>query len=157
MLLLFYFLAFWPRGMRTRSSLTKDWTHTPCIGRWSLNYWTAREIPRIRFLMMEFQTCNNWKGFPGGSVVKNYPANAGDMGSVSESERSPGKEKGNFTPVFLPGKSHGQRSLAGFSLWGHKESDTTEQQNNNSKQLKTTWRKEVLLMGCQSSYVCALV
>ena len=31
------------------------------------------------------------------------------------------------TSVFLPGKSHGQRSLKGFSLWGRKESDTTEQ------------------------------
>ena len=30
------------------------------------------------------------------------------------------------TPVFLPGKSHGQRSLVGFSPWGRKESDTTE-------------------------------
>ena len=29
-------------------------------------------------------------------------------------------------PVFLPGKSHGQRSLAGYSLWGRKESDMTE-------------------------------
>ena len=28
--------------------------------------------------------------------------------------------------VFLPGKSHGQRSLAGYSPWGHKESDMTE-------------------------------
>ena len=30
------------------------------------------------------------------------------------------------TPVFLPGKSHGQRSLVGCSPWGRKESDTTE-------------------------------
>ena len=30
------------------------------------------------------------------------------------------------TPVVLPGESHGQRSLVGYSLWGHKESDTTE-------------------------------
>ena len=30
------------------------------------------------------------------------------------------------TPVFLPGKSHGQRSLVGYSPWGRKESDTTE-------------------------------
>ena len=30
------------------------------------------------------------------------------------------------TSVFLPGESHGQRSLAGYSPWGHKESDTTE-------------------------------
>ena len=31
------------------------------------------------------------------------------------------------TPVFLPAEFHGQRSLAGYSPWGHKESDTTEQ------------------------------
>ena len=31
------------------------------------------------------------------------------------------------TPVFLPGKLHGQRSLAGYSPWGLKESDMTEQ------------------------------
>ena len=31
------------------------------------------------------------------------------------------------TPVFLPGESHGERSLAGYSPWGRKESDTTEQ------------------------------
>ena len=30
------------------------------------------------------------------------------------------------TPVFLPGESHGQRSLAGYSPWGHKESHRTE-------------------------------
>ena len=30
------------------------------------------------------------------------------------------------TPVFSPGESHGQRSLAGYSPWGHKESDTTD-------------------------------
>ena len=34
--------------------------------------------------------------------------------------------KWQSTPVLLPGKSHGQRSLVGYSLWGHKESDTTE-------------------------------
>ena len=37
-------------------------------------------------------------------------------------------EKGMVpTPVFLPGESHGQRSLVSYSLWSHKESDTTEQ------------------------------
>ena len=33
---------------------------------------------------------------------------------------------GSYTPVLLPGKSHGQRSLVGCSPWGCKESDTTE-------------------------------
>ena len=32
----------------------------------------------------------------------------------------------------LPGESHGQRSLAGYSPWGHKESDTTETTSNNT-------------------------
>ena len=35
------------------------------------------------------------------------------------------------TPVLLPGKSRGRRSLAGYSPWGHQESDTTEQLNSN--------------------------
>ena len=33
---------------------------------------------------------------------------------------------GQSTPALLPGKFHGQRSLIGFSPWGHKESDMTE-------------------------------
>ena len=41
--------------------------------------------------------------------------------------QSPGGGNGNPTPVFLPGESPGQRSLAGYSPWGHKELDTTEQ------------------------------
>ena len=41
-------------------------------------------------------------------------------------------------PVFLPGEPHGQRRLAGYSPWGHRESDMTRQPNNNikSEQLK---------------------
>jgi len=38
----------------------------------------------------------------------------------------PWRRKWQPTPVFLPGKSHGQRSLVGYSPWGHKELDTTE-------------------------------
>ena len=38
----------------------------------------------------------------------------------------PWRRKWQSTPVFLPGESHGQRSLAGRSPQGHKESDTTE-------------------------------
>ena len=41
-------------------------------------------------------------------------------------EKIPRRREWLPTPVFLPGKSHGQRSLAGYSPWSHKESDTTE-------------------------------
>ena len=53
--------------------------------------------------------------FPGCSVVKNLPASAGAMGLISGSGRYPGEDKWQSTPVFLPGKSHGQRNLACYS------------------------------------------
>ena len=56
-------------------------------------------------------------GFPGGSVVKNLPAN---VGSLPQGGRSPGEGNGQPTPVFLPGKSYGQRSLTDYSPWDHK-------------------------------------
>jgi len=42
------------------------------------------------------------------------------------------RRKWQPTLVFLTGKSHGQRSLVGYSPWGHKELDTTEKLNNNN-------------------------
>ena len=60
-------------------------------------------------------------------MVKNPPANAedtGDGGSVTGLGQSPGWQP---TPVFLPEKSYGQRSLAGYSACGYKKSDMTEQ------------------------------
>ena len=52
-------------------------------------------------------------------VVKNPPARAGNAGLIPGSERSPGRGYAwQPTPVFLPGKSHGQRRLLGYSPWG---------------------------------------
>ena len=65
-------------------------------------------------------------------VVKNLPANAGDIrgvGSIPGSD--PLEEAWQPTPVVLPGEPHGQRSLVGDRPWGHKESDLTGQLNNN--------------------------
>ena len=58
-------------------------------------------------------------------MVQNPSASAEDTGSIPGSGRSPGKENGNPLQYFLPGKSHRQRNLAGYSLWGGKESDMT--------------------------------
>jgi len=52
--------------------------------------------------------------------------NAGDPGAIPGLRRSPGERNGYPHPAFLPGESHGQRSLAGHSPWGRKESDTIE-------------------------------
>ena len=45
----------------------------------------------------------------------------------------PWRRKWEPTPVFLPVKSHGERSLAGYSPWGHKELDTTEHTHTERK------------------------
>ena len=69
--------------------------------------------------------------FPGGSVVKSLPVNAGDSGdevSIPGSRRSPDGGSGNPLQYSFLGKSHGQRSLAGYSPSGFKESDRTEPQ-----------------------------
>ena len=52
----------------------------------------------------------------------------------------PWSRKWQPTPVFLPGEPHGQRNLAGFSPWGHKESDMTEVTD-----LSTAWIWDVYL------------
>ena len=39
-----------------------------------------------------------------------------------------------YTPVFLPGESHGQRNLAGYNTQGHKESDMTEATQQGTEQ-----------------------
>ena len=44
-IVLFYVLVSWPRSVWDLSSLVRDWTRTPCIGRQSLNHWTTREFP----------------------------------------------------------------------------------------------------------------
>ena len=56
-------------------------------------------------------------GFSGGSEGKASAYNAGDLGSIPGSGRSPGEGNGN-PPVLSPGKSHGLRSLVGYSPWG---------------------------------------
>ena len=63
-------------------------------------------------------------GFPGGSASKESICNMGVLGSVPG--LGPWRREWLPIPVFLPGEFHGQRSLAGYSPWGCKESDTTE-------------------------------
>ena len=53
-------------------------------------------------------------------MVKNLLANAGDMGSIPEWGRSPWRRKWQPTPVFLSGKSDGQKSLVGYRPWGRR-------------------------------------
>ena len=47
--MLFFFFFFWPGGMWYLNPLTRDQTCTPCIGGWSLNHWTTREVWHVPF------------------------------------------------------------------------------------------------------------
>ena len=68
-------------------------------------------------------------------VVKNSPASAGDIRdacSVPGLGRSPGcRRKWQLTPILLPGKSHGQKSLVGCNPWDCKRSDMAKQLSMN--------------------------
>ena len=60
------------------------------------------------------------QGFPGGSDGKESARNVGDLVSIPE------RREWQPTPVFVPGEFQGQRNLAGYSAWGHRESNVTE-------------------------------
>ena len=79
----------------------------------------------VRNTFLLFMSRSLWKsvrvalrlGFSGGASHNDLPANAGDLRDVGSA--SPGS--GRFS-----GGGHGQRSLTGYSPWGHRQSDTTE-------------------------------
>ena len=65
-------------------------------------------------------------GFSGGSDGKESACSEGDLGLILGSGRSPGGEHGNPLQYSCLENPRGRRSLAGYSPWGRKESDTTE-------------------------------
>ena len=99
----------------------------PSMGFSRQEYWSGLPLPSplsthtLRLIL-----------FAGGSqvglVVKKLPANAGDVRFWFDPwvGKVPWRRAQQPTPLFLPGESHGQKSLAGYSPEGHTESDTTE-------------------------------
>ena len=73
----------------------------------------CRYKPRLKMGMLELTR----EGFSDGSDGKESAYNAGDLGSIPGSGRSPGEV---IHSSILPGKSRGQRSLVGYSPWGCK-------------------------------------
>ena len=78
-------------------------------------------------LLENLNLCNYpvFLGFPGGTVVKNVCQfrRCKRQGFDPWVGKIPWSRKWQPTPVFLRGKFHGERSLAGYSPWGHEESD----------------------------------
>ena len=75
--------------------------------------------------------------------VKNLPVMQKTQEMIPGSGRSPGEEKWQLAVVFLPGKAHGQRSLAVHSSPGCKESDTTEQLSSQHTFLLNFWWHDI--------------
>ena len=95
----------------------------PCMGTRAAHFF----LPFVMGFLSVYAFSGSYRmDFPGGSDGKVSGYNVGDLGSIPGSGRSPDPEYWSGLPVFLPGESHGRRSLVGYSPWGCKESDMTE-------------------------------
>ena len=98
----------------------------------SIDRWMDKDVVHIYngILFSHKKECNNAIcSNMGASLVaqmlKNLPAML-ETQVWSQVRKIPWRRKWQPTVAFLPGKFHGQRNLAGYSPWGHKELDTTE-------------------------------
>ena len=108
-------------------------SHDPPTSRFSSRETGERKLSKVRVFTLPCFLISPQPlvyGFPWWINSKESACNAGDAGYRTCLDSWVGKiswrRKWQSTPVFLPGKSHGQRSLAGYSPWGRKESDTME-------------------------------
>ena len=81
--------------------------------------WGHKELDITERLHFHFHFSRKEIGLPGGLVVKNLPAMQ-ETWVPSLVGKIPQRRKRQHTPVFLPGKCHGQRSLKGYSPWDGK-------------------------------------
>ena len=81
------------------------------------------------FLMQQSSAFPRKQGDCRASLVlqmMRYPPAMQETGVQSLGREDPLEKEMVPPPVFLPGETHGQRSLVGYSPWGHEELDTTE-------------------------------
>ena len=90
------------------SSWTRDWTCVPCTGRWGSKPLDQQASPILLLFLLQCMTIQSILHICGFCIHR-----------VRRRHWHP-------TPVLLPGKSHGRRSLVGYSPWGREQSDTTE-------------------------------
>ena len=102
------------RGQKTPWMLWTTWNNEQ-------NYMNRCIFPPLKInsfhliLQKNMRLPKRLKSFPGCSVVKNLPANAGVSAINPWVGKIPWGRKWQPTPIFFPGKSHGQRSLVGYS------------------------------------------
>ena len=100
-------------------------------------------------------------GFLRGSDSKESACNAGDLASIPGLGRSPGEGKGYPLQYFGLENPHGQRSLVGYSPWGHKELDMTKHRHSASDSVlflstfSAMCSNIFMLMSSQFYYCCS--
>ena len=119
----------WDGWMASWTRWTWVWVNS---GRW---WWTGR--PGMLWFMGSQRVGHDWAtelnwtlhnmGFPGGSDGKEFACDVGDLGSIPGLGRSLGGGRSNPLQYSCLENSHGQRSLAAYSLWCCKDLDMTEQ------------------------------
>ena len=118
-----------------RSSQPKELTWVTCIAGGCFTIWATREVGMSHLLIFQDTTSTrdglfeiyyiHFPGFPDASAVKKQKQNSP---AVQETQvrslvwKDPlERRKWKPSPLFLPGKSHRQRSLAGYNPWGFKK------------------------------------
>ena len=85
-------------------------------------------LKKLKYLSLLLSCNTSLWGFSGGSGKETacQCTKRKRHGFTLRVRKIPWSRKQQPTPIFLPGKFHGERSLVGYSPWGHKESDMTE-------------------------------
>ena len=109
------------------SYLTNEWQESPGRLR-ERRMFNANLLPLLGSQPKDFffQPLGELGGFPGGANGKEPACQCRRCGFDPWAGKIPWRRALQSTPVLLPGESHGQRILASYSPWGHKESDTTD-------------------------------
>ena len=116
-----------PQHMPPKPPHTRSWSR--CKSQLS-HRWGSRD-PRVYHPVCVFAALHFfWASLVAQSVKKTICLQCRSPRFNSWVREIPWRKKWQPTPIFLPGKPHGQRSLAGYSPWGHKESDTTQWLNH---------------------------
>ena len=141
------------------------WVFSWAVGRGCL-LWPVRSLGKtllasaLLHSVLQGQICLLLRCFPGSSDGKVFAYNAGDPGSIPGLGRSPGEGNGNPLQYSCLEKSHGPRSLVGYSPWGCKESDTTEQLHLTSQATREAlvgiWRHSIPSAQQKAQDICQL-
>ena len=117
-----------PHFLSGRALQSENPVHWPGALTWdSAVLWPCRNFSRVSHLFIQsYFSTEFWGCFPRWCSVKESTCQCRRPGFHPWVGKIPWRRKWQPIPVFLPGKSHGQRSLAGYSPWGHKETDRTE-------------------------------